>query len=244
MRIKAKLFPYDGKINVDAGLDRLAQPKPHSPQHRPFLLRYQVEGERYIQILGFSKHQSPHNTEKNSVIPSFNGELTVKEPLLRGGVQDAQEQGTRNLNRILYSFPKGEWEGITDEDRAAWAKAYPACEVPRELSAMIEWLKANPEKGKKRNYRRFIVNWLARSQERGGGMKSNPKESAIARERRVGSNRQDPFLERITDEARQLIPKIDSEFDKISDDPKFDWPFDRQQYRTKRLNEIFPGGKQ
>ena len=57
---------------------------------------------------------------------------------------------------------------------SAWGIAYPACDINRELAAMLEWIKSNPQKGKKKNYRRFIVNWLARSQERGGGMKSNP----------------------------------------------------------------------
>ncbi|MFA5431019.1 MAG: phage replisome organizer N-terminal domain-containing protein [Candidatus Omnitrophota bacterium] len=81
------------------------------------------------------------------------------------------------------------WEGIKGEDKQSWAVAYPACDIDRELSAMIEWIKANPAKGKKKNYRRFIVNWLARSQERGGGMRSvSPRDAEISRERRVGSS--------------------------------------------------------
>lgn len=38
---------------------------------------------------------------------------------------------------------------------------------------MSEWLKANPTKAKKSNWLRFITNWLARQQDRGGDTPSN-----------------------------------------------------------------------
>jgi len=64
-------------------------------------------------------------------------------------------------------FDGSSWNEITDEDRMAWAAAYPACDVHAELRKMGEWLKANPTK-KKSNYRRFITNWLSRTQDKGG----------------------------------------------------------------------------
>jgi 5-methylcytosine-specific restriction endonuclease McrA len=66
------------------------------------------------------------------------------------------------------SFKEGVWGGVQEADVSAWSEAYPACDVRGELKKMAEWLKANPEK-KKSRYRRFIVNWLARTQDRGGG---------------------------------------------------------------------------
>ena len=80
------------------------------------------------------------------------------------------------------SSPNLSWVGITDSDFTAWTAAYPACDIKRELLAMIEWIKSNPKKGKKENYRRFITNWLSKSQERGGGMKSNPRPIAQRRD--------------------------------------------------------------
>jgi len=65
------------------------------------------------------------------------------------------------------SFIEGVWGNIQEVDIAAWSEAYPACDVRGELKKMAEWLKANPDK-KKIKYRRFIVNWLARTQDRGG----------------------------------------------------------------------------
>jgi hypothetical protein len=64
-------------------------------------------------------------------------------------------------------FEEGVWGGIRDDEISAWSEAYPACNVLGELKKMAEWLKANPDK-KKIRYRRFIVNWLARTQDNGG----------------------------------------------------------------------------
>ena len=64
-------------------------------------------------------------------------------------------------------FEEGVWGGICDDDISAWSEAYPACDILGELKKMAEWLKANPDK-KKIRYRRFIVNWLSRTQDNGG----------------------------------------------------------------------------
>jgi len=72
-RLKATIFPYDN-FDMDKVLHSLTV-------NKPFIIRYKVEGRKYIQILNFLKHQNPHHTEKKSIIPSFNGDLTVKPPL-------------------------------------------------------------------------------------------------------------------------------------------------------------------
>jgi phage replication O-like protein O len=71
--------------------------------------------------------------------------------------------------RIDFSFSperKG-FLNISDEDKKRWKETYPACDIEIELRRMAEWLLANPEK-KKKKYRRFIVNWLSKTQDRGG----------------------------------------------------------------------------
>lgn len=60
-RIKADIFPYDN-CNVDKKLNHL--------RDKGFVLRYQVDGERYIQVLNFNKHQNPHIKEQASLIPA------------------------------------------------------------------------------------------------------------------------------------------------------------------------------
>ena len=59
-RIKAEVLPYDD-CDVDAFLTDL---------HRAgFIIRYEVAGERYIQVVNFTKHQNPHVKEAKSTIP-------------------------------------------------------------------------------------------------------------------------------------------------------------------------------
>jgi hypothetical protein len=65
------------------------------------------------------------------------------------------------------------WRGIDERRRTAWAAAYPACDLDRQLAAMHAWLTANPERARKSNYERFITNWLKREQDHGGDMRSN-----------------------------------------------------------------------
>jgi hypothetical protein len=61
------------------------------------------------------------------------------------------------------------WEGITDADRAEWSQAYPAADLPVELAKANQWLKANPKKARKSNWRRWLTTvWLSKCQDRGG----------------------------------------------------------------------------
>lgn len=63
-RIKAEILPYD-ECDADELLDCLAA--------RGFVLRYEQEGTRYLQILKFEQHQNPHKNEGDSRIPAPEG---------------------------------------------------------------------------------------------------------------------------------------------------------------------------
>jgi hypothetical protein len=65
-RIRGEIFPYDN-IDVDKLLNQLAE------YH--FIIRYQVDGERYISIPKFLIHQNPHPKEPASVIPPVKEEI-------------------------------------------------------------------------------------------------------------------------------------------------------------------------
>ncbi|MCL4851048.1 MAG: hypothetical protein KJZ78_06660, partial [Bryobacteraceae bacterium] len=71
-RIHASLFPYEAQIDVDGGLNALAE--------RRFIQRYEVAGARYIQITGWAKHQTPHHQEVASSIPAPPGFEVNTEP--------------------------------------------------------------------------------------------------------------------------------------------------------------------
>lgn len=61
-RIKGELLPYDGE-EVDSLLNELSQ--------RGFIVRYEVDGQRFIQISKFTQHQTPHVREQASTIPAL-----------------------------------------------------------------------------------------------------------------------------------------------------------------------------
>lgn len=60
-RIKAEVLPYD-KARVDELLRTLNE--------RGFIVRYEIDGRRYIQVSNFLRHQSPNIKEAESTIPA------------------------------------------------------------------------------------------------------------------------------------------------------------------------------
>lgn len=72
-KLKAELLPYD-ECDVDSLLNAL--------QMHGFILRYEANNSRYIQVLNFKKHQNPHMKEAESSIPApdLRGACTVLAP--------------------------------------------------------------------------------------------------------------------------------------------------------------------
>jgi hypothetical protein len=74
-RIKGELFRFDS-VDVEPLLQEL--------ERFNFILRYEVDGLKAIQILKFSAHQTPHFTEKESVIAPY---FQKSPPLEEGNFQ-------------------------------------------------------------------------------------------------------------------------------------------------------------
>ncbi|MGC8721028.1 MAG: replication protein [Caldisericaceae bacterium] len=64
--------------------------------------------------------------------------------------------------KIDFNIKTFKFENIPKEKIDNWTAAFPNCNVDLELKKMEAWLAANPEKRKK-NYEKFIVNWLGRA---------------------------------------------------------------------------------
>lgn len=80
-RIKIETFPYRTSIDIERSLKEL--------QRSGFIIRYKVGNLKVIQVTEFCKHQSPHHTEKKSVLPpcdsnslilKMDGDVTVNKP--------------------------------------------------------------------------------------------------------------------------------------------------------------------
>lgn len=61
LRIKAETFPYRENININGYLTELVA--------LGFIERYKVGETSVIEVINFSKHQTPHSTEKQSELP-------------------------------------------------------------------------------------------------------------------------------------------------------------------------------
>ena len=77
----------------------------------------------------------------------------------------ARRPPKKNGHRVNFNFQTGKFEGVTEGDELRWQEAYPAIAVPVEIDKAASWMRANPA-NRKKNYERYIVNWLSRAQER------------------------------------------------------------------------------
>lgn len=135
------------------------------------LVLYEDEDENpYIEFTKFEPFQ--HGMRKDREAPS--SILSSQDVQTNSGLTPSlylrlslslRKEGKKE--EIYFDFKERKFFNIKDEDKEGWKDAYPACKIVMELKKMREWLLANPEKRKK-NYRRFIVNWLIRTQEKGG----------------------------------------------------------------------------
>ena len=91
-----------------------------------------------------------NNTKELSTEPSR--DASMQEPVF---IKLPLNDGTEHL--------------VTEKDLQRYAELYPAVDIKQDLRNMAGWLEANPTKRKTKNgVRRFITNWLARTQNAGG----------------------------------------------------------------------------
>jgi hypothetical protein len=103
-RIKTETLPYDD-CDVDELLTGL-----HDKQ---FILRYLVNGEPYIQILAWKKHQHPHVKEQASTIPApdmhgasmVQGDVLHGASMVQGDVLHGACTGISGTSPSLYLLP-------------------------------------------------------------------------------------------------------------------------------------------
>lgn len=127
-RLKAQILPYDS-VNVDEALTQLSR------GDDPFIVRYQVGGDKFIQVMKFLDNQTPHHTEKASVIPAppDNPQTTpgVRQPPIkvRGSEVDGSEvRGKRKVSAADVPVP-------------------PAFGTPEVLQAINDWLNYKSARG-------------------------------------------------------------------------------------------------
>lgn len=107
-RLKVEILPYD-RVNVDRLLQGLHE--------AGFILRFESEGRRYIQVVNFGRHQSPHVREPASTIPA-----PVEH---RAGTGPAPVEHEKSI-----ADPVADPDPVPDPDPVAAADPGPAPEDP------------------------------------------------------------------------------------------------------------------
>jgi hypothetical protein len=189
LRIKAELFPYEN-CDILGLLKQLAD--------KGFVRAYESGDVRVLEIPTFGDHQRCHPDERDEGLPPLDEsaetivfpERNAKpgNPTMEPGNPPAscafnplillpssstapstpKRRCSKPADPLRWSAESG-WEGITDADRAEWSQAYPAADLPVELAKSTQWLKANPKKARKSNWRRWLTTvWLSKCQDRGG----------------------------------------------------------------------------
>lgn len=177
-RIKGELLPFDNQ-DVEPLLQELATMK--DAQGVPFIVRYQNADGRFIQISKFSTHQTPHYSEKKSVIkpPNFQETLFDERTAIPGGLR---ETGGDECSTI----PGGLLENSGNQGVIKGMPQPPDSLIPDSLI---------PDTGKKKGGdpapdERFETAW-ERYPKRSG---SNPKVDALAQWRKRLSEGVDPAV--------------------------------------------------
>jgi len=121
--------------------------------------------------------------ECNGGVMACNASVTQSEAV---SAAEAEHPTTVPARTESEPGPKVVWDpvkgfaGVTDAMRDEWRVAFPACDLTIQFAQMNQWLKANPLKARKSNWQAFIVNWLRKSQDRGGDVR--PAERLSGRE--------------------------------------------------------------
>lgn len=110
-RIHVSCLPYD-QVNIDSCLEQL--------QAKGFIVRYKVDGEGYIQINNWKRHQTPHHKEANSEIPPLS---------------DANQQDIQSCAKHEPSIPDKSQEDPSDSLNLIPDSGFPSTASPRNSTA-------------------------------------------------------------------------------------------------------------
>jgi hypothetical protein len=173
-RLKAEYLGYDD-CDADVLLSQLAA--------RDFIKRYTVEGNKYIQVLEFKKHQNPHVKEQKSTIPApcKPGASQVQDTKQHSScradspslIPDSSKTASQSPSpddpapaAMLLPLNDGTEFPITEEQVREFSDLYPAVDVPQSLRSMRAWCVSNPANRKTRNgVLRFVNRWLSKEQD-------------------------------------------------------------------------------
>lgn len=144
-RIKAELFPFY-EVDVDGLLTALAE--------SGFILRYEIDSNKYIQINNFEKHQRPHVKEAESTIPEPGisgasiGNSGTRTPLTLNPIpltlnpQPLSKSGLSLFNEFWLAYPNKKSKGQAEK---SWLKLNPNEQLHEAILHGVERAKTSEQ---------------------------------------------------------------------------------------------------
>ena len=115
-----------------------------------------------IQVVSYDKYQEVTN-ESTTHQPDSNQIVTTNKKNKNKKNEKKNTLADAETHEISWSSAGG-WQNISADDIKQWDVAYPNANVAQQIEAMNQWLISNPSKAKKKLWRKFVTNWLARQQ--------------------------------------------------------------------------------
>lgn len=163
-----------------------------------------------ITLCNYSKYQGfdcDTNQQLTSNQPATNQQLTTSNNLKEVKKKEPKSAGSvpALAPNIIGSLPLNDGSNfdITENFVSELSPLYPACDVVQTLRAMKGWLIGNPDKKKtRRGVKRFITNWLAREQDKGG---NKEQRQATATKRPVANTQAQKNCQNNEDMAMMIL---------------------------------------
>ena len=177
--IKGRVFPLRDRVtikDIDAAIHGLAA--------KGCVSLYTVGGRPYFWFPTWGKHQrvrdckpkypSPDNSDNPPQSAASCGKPPPESNPIQSESYDSAEQQDSSAPVILLPLNDGTEYAVFQEQCHEWAGLYPAVDVIQQLRNMRGWLLSNKKKRKtKSGVGRFITNWLAKEQDKGGNHREN-----------------------------------------------------------------------
>jgi len=132
---------------------------------------------RLITILNYTQYQrgeQPNEQQMNSERTASEQRVnTYNNVITNNGIKDNNIAQSQDQKKQAVTWTEQNGWDVPENDMERLREAYPACDIDLQMRKADIWLRANPAKSKKKQWLRFLQNWLARSQESGGDIRSN-----------------------------------------------------------------------
>jgi hypothetical protein len=113
-----------------------------------------------------SNKENIKNIESNKYCSITKNEETEEPIDPKNECSQTEGKPSASSNKIYFSKEEDKFRNITKQDWDEWKYIYTLIDFDKEIIKAKVWLKCNPSKAKKKNWRRFLNNWFNTANEK------------------------------------------------------------------------------